>query len=124
MRAGLRAALAAISICLALPAAAQDAAPYDEPLLRLSEVLGSLHFLRRLCNRAEGPVWREAMAALLAAERPAPERAKRLTARFNRGFGAFSRAYTTCTPAAVRAVELYQAEGARLTAQIVSRYAR
>ena len=106
------------------PAPAPRVAPYDEQLLRLSEVLGSLHFLRRLCNEAEGPVWRNAMGALLAAEKPSPERTERMTARFNRGFGAFSRTYTKCTPAAVRASELYQSEGIRLTSQVLSRYAR
>ena len=119
----LRIAILAVALSVS-PVHAQGAAPYDPQLLRLSEVLGSLHFLRRLCNRAEGPVWRNAMGALLAAERPDPDRTALLTARFNRGFGAFSRTYTACTPAAVRAVELYQSEGARLTAQIVSRYAR
>ena len=112
-------------LCIAMPAAAQTPiTPYESQLLRLAEVLGSLHFLRRLCNDAEGPVWRNAMASILAAEKPDPARAGRLTARFNRGFQAFSRTYSTCTPAAVRASGLYQAEGVRLTSQIVSRYAR
>ena len=118
--------LVVMLMLLASPAGAQapGGAPYNDQLLRLSEVLGALHFLRRLCNASEGPVWREAMASVLAAERPDEARAARMTARFNRGFGAFSRTYTTCTPAAVRAAELYQTEGIRLASQIVSRYAR
>ena len=112
---------------LVLPAAAsaqEQAKPYEEQMSRLAEVLGSLHFLRRLCNADEGPRWRVAMAELLEAEQPSDARRTALTARFNRGYGAFSRSYTTCTPAAVRAAELYRTEGLRLASQIVSRYAR
>ena len=98
--------------------------PYDPDLLRLAEILGSLHFLRRLCNASEGPIWRDAMAELLEAERPSAERERALTNQFNRGFAAFNRTYTTCTPAAVRAAELYQGEGVRLSSRIVTRYAR
>lgn len=114
-------------LCVTLmlsPVRAQEPAPYEPQMLRLAEVLGSLHFLRRLCNRGEGPIWRDSMAALLEAERPSEATVRKLRARFNRGFGAFSRAYARCTPAAVRAAELYQAEGTQLSSQIVSRYAR
>ena len=98
--------------------------PYDKRLMRLSEVLGSLHFLRPLCGGEDGTRWRDAMAAVLEAEKPDDERRALMVARFNRGYSTFRRSYTVCTPSAVRAANRYRLEGVRLTAQIVSRYAR
>ena len=114
-----------ITLCLLVwPASAQTAAPYDTRMQRLAEVLGSLHHLRPLCGSNEGAKWRERMAGILEAENPSAERRARLIARFNRGYDTFARSYTTCTPLALRAAERYAKEGVRLTAQIVSRYAR
>ena len=47
-------------------------APYDPYLLRLAEVLGSVHYLRTLCQTGEGNVWRDAMTDLIALENPLP----------------------------------------------------
>jgi len=99
-------------------------APYDDKLLRLAEVLGSIHHLRNLCGANEGTTWRDQMTALLAAEQPKPERRARLVARFNRGFRAFEQNYTTCTPSALVAVERYMKEGVLLSSQITSRFGR
>ena len=44
--------------------AQSGAAPYDERLSRLSEVLGSIHYLRNLCGDASND-WREQMETLL-----------------------------------------------------------
>ena len=48
----------AFALLLAGPAVAQTPAqesrPYDEKLLRLSEVLGAVHFLRELCGNTDG----------------------------------------------------------------------
>ena len=63
----------------------EPAAPYDDKLLRLAEVLGSIHYLRSLCEAGEGNKWRETMASLLVAEKPGPKRKNRLIAGFNRG---------------------------------------
>ena len=54
-------------------AAAQDAPaaqPYDDQLLRLSEILGAVHYLRELCHAGEGTLWRDQMQALLDSEQP------------------------------------------------------
>ncbi len=57
------------------PASTEPPAPiYDEKLLRLSEILGALSFLRDLCGQSDGPAWRDEMSALLTAEKPAPQR--------------------------------------------------
>lgn len=106
------------------PALPQLVAPYDNKLMRLAEVLGSIHFLRELCKADEGQLWRDKMAALIDAEKPRPRRKRRLIARFNHGYGAFNRIYRTCTPAALVAVNRYMKEGVRLTSQITSRFGR
>ncbi len=99
-------------------------APYDEQLLRLSEVLGAIHFLRDLCQANEGPLWRDKMAKLIDAEEPRPARKSRMIARFNRGYGAYNSTYRTCTTAALVAVKRYMKEGVRLSSQITTRYGR
>ena len=43
---------------------------YDGQMLRLAEVLGSLHYLRELCGAKEGQVWREEMQKLIEREVP------------------------------------------------------
>ena len=102
----------------------EPVAPYDDQLLRLAEVLGSLHYLRSLCGTEEGTRWRDAMATILSTESPAPKRKARLTARFNRGYEGFAENYSRCTDNARAAAENYRREGIGLSAQIVSRYGR
>jgi uncharacterized protein (TIGR02301 family) len=99
-------------------------APYDEKLMRLSEVLGSIHYLRELCSASEGQFWRTKMVALIDAEQPQLARKQRMIARFNRGYGSFNRTYRTCTQSALLAVNRYMKEGVILASQINSRYGR
>ncbi|WP_425105735.1 TIGR02301 family protein [Ancylobacter sp.] len=113
----------AIVAALASPAIGQAAdAPYDAPLVRLSEILGALHYLRPLCGAAEPSLWRDQMQALVEAEAPAPERRARMTAAFNQGYAGFAALYRRCTPAAREAIDRYRAEGAALTRAVASRY--
>lgn len=123
----LRHAIAAGLIVLAsasatAPAQAQETeAPYDGKLLRLAEVLGSLHYLRTLCGEKDNP-WRNEMQALLEAEKPDPERRAKLVARFNHGYRSFWSVHVQCTDTAVAAIDRYMAEGAKLSGEIVARY--
>lgn len=104
------------------PAAEEKPVPYDDRLLRLAEVMGSIHYLRTLCGQTDG-AWRESMQKLLDAEAAAePRRRERLTAGFNRGFRTFASVYTSCTLSAVQAEENYRAEGATLVSEIVARF--
>ena len=43
-------------------------APYDGGLVRLSEILGSMHYLRELCGASEGTLWRDQMQGVIDAE--------------------------------------------------------
>jgi uncharacterized protein (TIGR02301 family) len=100
-----------------------DTVPYDDQLSRLAEVLGSVHYLRTLCNAVGGDEWRQGMQALLDSEtNNEPQRKERLTAAFNRGYRAFASVYTGCTPAAIVAEERYRNEGATLATEITSRF--
>lgn len=97
--------------------------PYDPRLVRLSEVLGALHYLRNLCNDTDEPQWRAAMEKLLATETAnEPKRKERMTASFNRGYRSFASVYTTCTPQATAAEERYRNEGATLVGEITARF--
>lgn len=104
------------------PVVVEKPAPYDERLLRMAEILGSVHYLRNLCNGRESE-WRQLMSALLEEEtRAEPKRAAKLTAGFNRGYRAFAATYVHCTPQAVAAEQKYRAEGATLAAEITARF--
>jgi uncharacterized protein (TIGR02301 family) len=116
----------ATAVVVPLPASAQGAdPPYESQLLRLSEILGALHYLRPLCGADEDDqMWRKQMEELIAAEEPSERRRARLTDRFNLGYSSFASVYRTCTPAAVAAVDRYQREGVRIARDITARYGR
>jgi uncharacterized protein (TIGR02301 family) len=97
-------------------------APFETDLMRLSEILGALQYLRALCGANEGQKWRDEMQALLEAEAVTPDRRSRMVANFNRGYRSFQQAYRTCTPAATVAVRRYLDEGAKISREITARY--
>ncbi len=125
---------ALLALGLALPAAAQapgdtppgppTAAPYDDSLIRLSEILGAMHYLRDLCGAGEGTVWRDQMQGIIDAEQADGERLARLIEAFNRGYDGFKAVYRTCTPAATTAIDRYMDEGARIARDVAARYGR
>jgi uncharacterized protein (TIGR02301 family) len=97
--------------------------PYEARLLRLAEILGSVQYLRNLCNPDGESSWRESMQALLDSETAGEAgRREQLTAGYNRGFRAFASVYTVCTDAALVAEARYRREGATLVTEIVARY--
>jgi uncharacterized protein (TIGR02301 family) len=97
--------------------------PYEDRLLRLAEILGSVQYLRDLCSGESETVWREGMQALLDSETAnEPQRREALTAGYNRGFRAFASVYASCTDAARVVEDRYRREGATLVSEIVARY--
>jgi uncharacterized protein (TIGR02301 family) len=108
--------MAAIAAMLAsAPAAFADNKPYDDKLMRLTEILGAVHYLRELCNANEGMQWRDRMKELLDAEGSSALRRARLTRSFNQGYRSYSRTYVTCTPSAQTAIARFLSEGAQLS---------
>ncbi len=97
-------------------------APYEKDLLRLSEIMGSLAFLRELCKAPDAGEWRTRMEALLDAEGVTPGRRERLAGAFNRGYKGFALTYRVCTPAAVEATARYLKEGEGLSRSIAGRF--
>ena len=97
---------------------------YDAEMLRLSEILGALHYLRELCGAEEGQLWRDQMQEMITREEPTAERRAQMIARFNHGFRGFRETYRECTVAAREANDRYIEEGARISLQIPSRFGR
>jgi uncharacterized protein (TIGR02301 family) len=111
------------TVAAAVPAgAAEVAAPFDPGLARLSEILGSLHYLRGLCGANDGNKWRGEMQALLDAEAPNGERRARFVAHFNRGYKSYQQTYHTCTPAADLVIRRYLEEGSKIAREVTARY--
>ena len=113
---------AAFSNMAALPPQARAAeAPFERSLVRLAEILGSLHFLRNLCGEP-GEKWRGEMEKLLEAENPDPARRAKFIASFNRGYRSYAGTYTSCTASATAAISRYMKEGEALTREVATRY--
>ena len=109
-----------LAVVAALPAlAAPDAKPYDDRLLRLSEILGAVHYLRELCGAEEGQQWRERMSELVQSEGTSALRKAKLTRSFNKGYQSYSRTYNTCSPSAQNAINRFLAEGATIADTLV-----
>ncbi len=110
-----------------LPARAADsssAPAYEPDLLRLSEILGAVQFLRELCGTDEGAVWRDQMQALIDAEQPTAEERARMIDHFNRGYESYRSVYRVCTNSARLAVDRYLQEGAQIAAEVAARYGK
>ncbi len=113
--------VAVVMLLLAAPgvAGAQETRPYDDKLLRLSEILGAVHYLRELCGADEGQLWRDRMRELMEAEGTTALRRARLTRSFNRGYQGYSRTYRTCTPSAETAVTRFFAEASQIADELM-----
>jgi uncharacterized protein (TIGR02301 family) len=96
--------------------------PYEGQLLRLSEILGAVYYLRQLCDSDEGSLWRDQMQALIETEHPSPIRRARFVDRFNRGYESYRSVYRSCTPAAATAIDRYMDEGVKIARDITARY--
>ncbi|MEL6747763.1 MAG: TIGR02301 family protein [Pseudomonadota bacterium] len=110
MRAGALACIAVVGAILsAAPAHAQTVTkkPYDSELLRLSELLGAIHYLRALCGHEEGQIWRRYMTDLIDSEGFTAKRRLTLTQAFNKGYRSYQRTYRSCTGTAQTAVRQF-----------------
>ena len=96
--------------------------PYERELLRLSEIIGALAFLREICAAADAGEWPARMKALMEAEGGSQTRRDRLAGAYNRGYRSYAVTYHGCTPSATEATARYLNEGERLTQSISARY--
>ena len=97
-----------------------DAAPppYEPDLLKLSEIVGALAYLRPLCGAQDGDRWRAEMAALLKSVGGSETTRDQLAGAYNKGFRDFELIYRACTPNARRLIARYLAEGDKLTRRV------
>ncbi|MGE3914457.1 MAG: TIGR02301 family protein [Hyphomicrobiaceae bacterium] len=91
-----------------------DTKPYDDKLVRLSEILGAVHYLRELCGQSDGQQWRDRMRELLEADGGSALRKAMLTRSFNNGYRSYGRTYQSCTPTAQTAIGRFLAEGSQI----------
>ena len=119
------AAFAAVSLIAAMAGSGQaqaiDNKPYDAKLLRLSEILGSVHYLRALCGANDGQMWRKQMQGILKTEGSSALRRAKLVKRFNKGYRGYRRTYRNCTDSAQVAVERFMKEGAEIADGLASK---
>ncbi|RVU17167.1 TIGR02301 family protein [Methylobacterium oryzihabitans] len=104
------------------PPPADLPAPYDRDLLRLSEILGALGFLRDLCGQPDAAEWPARMQALIEAEGGSQARRDRLAGAYNRGYRGYAVNYRTCTASAREAATRFLAEGERLSVTLSGRF--
>lgn len=111
-----------ISFLCVHPALAQKAPPYEERLLRLSEIIGSVHFLTLLCRPDDGILWHEKMQEMLDVEATTELRRAKLIERFNSGFVGFQATYRQCTPSAQTALNRYMSEAQGIVQTLTTDY--
>jgi len=99
--------------------AAPETKPYDAKIVRLSEILGAVHYLRELCGSGDGQIWRKQMQSIIKAEGSSALRRARLTNSFNKGYRSYSRTYNACTPSAKTAIERFIVEGVEIADGLV-----
>ena len=76
----------AASLSVQTAEAQSNASPYEGSLMRLSELMGALHYLRCLCGAPEAGEWRNKMSALIEGGNADMARRERLAGAFNRGY--------------------------------------
>ncbi|WP_336279129.1 TIGR02301 family protein [Bartonella sp. CB175] len=103
------------------PTFSQQYPPYDTKLLRLAEILGSLHYLQNLCSIPTNK-WYDHMATLIEAEKPTPQRRAYFYEAFNEAYHAFSINYHHCTLSAIEANHRYIKEGRSLSENLLTHF--
>ena len=104
--------------------APSDAPAYEPDILRLSEILGAVQFLRELCGSNEGNVWRDQMQALIDSEQPDILQRAKMVDHFNRGYESYRSVYRVCTESARSAVDRFLQEGAKIAGEVAARYGK
>lgn len=104
------------------PEPESPAPPYEPQLLQLAEIIGSLSYLRTLCETREAQDWRERMGTLLDSEGRSPQRRERLASAYNRGYRAYSATHRTCSDGSQEASARLAQEGEKLAKALAGRF--
>ena len=97
--------------------------PYQNQLLRLSELIGSIHFLSLVCRPDEPQVWYDKMQDILKVEGNTTLQRARLVERFNSGFKSFQSVYRKCSPSAETLLDQYLDEGEKIVDDLTEEFA-
>lgn len=110
-----------VLISVSAPSAQTVEPPYEQRLIRLAEIVGSVHYLRTLClGSDEG--WRDRMQELINLEAADPQRRAQFVASFNKGYRSFASVHRKCNNVAIEAEEHYRKQGLELASEIIARY--
>ncbi|MEM9669756.1 MAG: TIGR02301 family protein [Pseudomonadota bacterium] len=124
---------AALALCLIGPVHAQSSRAgqdlptrdqnYMRDLVALSEIMGSAHALRVVCNGVDDQFWRSYMQQLLGLEAPNRSgiRASMVDA-FNRGYQQEQRLARSCDGATANAEAQYASRGQRISERLAAHY--
>ena len=96
-----------------------DARAYDDRLMRLSEILGAVHYLRELCEGKDGMRWRNAVNDLIKTEGTTALRRATIARRFNLGYRSYRRTYRKCTPSAKNTITRFFKEAIEISDGLV-----
>lgn len=92
-----------------------DQRAYDARLMRLSEILGAVHYLRELCDGKDGQRWRDAVGELVKTEGTTALRRATIARRFNLGYRSYRRTYRNCTPSAKNTIARFFKEAIEIS---------
>ena len=96
-----------------------DTRSYDDQLLRLSEILGSVHYLRAVCGGEDGQRWRQIASELIRTEGSSALRQATIAQRFNRGYRSYRRTYRRCTPSARNSIARFVKEAREISNRLI-----
>jgi len=111
--------LAMAPVTSAMAAPDGDARAYDDRLMRLSEILGAVHYLRELCEGKDGMRWRDAVNELIKTEGATALRRATIARRFNLGYRSYRRTYRKCTPSAKSTIARFFKEAIEISDGLV-----
>lgn len=105
---------ACLFLCAALTSAPAQAEQerwhvWDQNLLQLSELIGGMHYLRRLCVDYRDQLWRWRMLDVLEWENAAGDRREAIISRFNQGYNGTRQWHDRCSASARLRIEHYDA---------------
>jgi uncharacterized protein (TIGR02301 family) len=108
------AAGAMLALLLAFAPVPAQAANLHDGLIRLSEILGSIHHLREICGANDGPLWRNKMIDMMNAAALREKERKVLISHFNDAYYDARTRFPICTRGATRRANTLFDEGYRL----------
>ncbi|WP_370931134.1 TIGR02301 family protein [Bartonella sp. DGB1] len=98
-----------------------DSNIYNQKINRLSEILGSLQFLERLCN-SKSAIWKNYLERLIEAQNASDEQKTQMISYYNHGYQSFRDNYEYCTTSATIARQKYLKNIELLSIELLEKY--